>query len=625
MRTAEAVLGVIRDRGRRRLPLEDIYRQLFNRNLYLYAYGRLARNKGATTPGITPETVDGMSLAKIDAIIEALRFERYRWTPVRRTYIEKKGSTKQRPLGIPTWSDKLLQEVIRLILEAYFEPQFSEHSHGFRAGRGCHTALRAVQETWRGTAWVIEGDISQCFDSIDHAVLLATLRQKLHDNRFLRLIENLLRAGYLEDWKFNATLSGTPQGGVVSPILSNIYLDRLDQFVETMLLPAYNRGTKRRINGAYNRLVQLASYYRSTQRFVEAAALVQQAQALPSLDPQDPGYRRLRYVRYADDFLLGFCGPRAEAEEIKRRLAEFLRDTLKLELSQAKTLVTSARSEAARFLGYEVVILQEDAKRTAGKRSINGQIGLKVPADVIAAKCAPYLRRGKPVHRPERLHESPFSMVAKYQAEFRGVAQYYQLAYNVHRLNRLRWVMETSLTKTLAAKLQISVPKVYRKYRATIETPYGPYKGLQVVVERAGGRPPLVAKWGGLPLRRQKEAVLNDQPQNVWNSRTELLERLLADTCELCGSQEAVEVHHVRHLKDLQRKGRAALPEWAKWMAARHRKTLVTCRTCHEAIHAGEPRRRPRARHTTLESRVLGNVARPVRRGADGKVPTPGR
>ena len=592
MRTAEAVLGVIRDRGRRGLPLEDIYRQLFNRNLYLHAYGRLARNAGATTPGPTPETVDGMSLAKIDAIIEAVRFERYRWTPVRRTYIEKKGSTKRRPLGIPTWSDKLLQEVIRLILEAYFEPQFSDRSHGFRAGRGCHTALREVQETWRGTAWFIEGDIAQCFDSIDHEVLLAILREKLHDNRFLRLIENLLSAGYLEDWTFNATLSGTPQGGVASPILANIYLDRLDRFVETVLLPAYNRGIKRGTNVAYDRLVKLASYYRSTKRFAEAAALVQQARALPSVDPQDPEYRRLRYVRYADDFLLGFCGPWAEAEEIKRRLAEFLCDTLKLELSQAKTLVTSARPEAARFLGYEIVVLQADEKRTAGKRSINGQIGLKVPADVVAAKCAPYVRRGKPVHRPERLHESPFSMVEKYQAELRGVAQYYQLAYNVRRLDRLRWVMETSLTKTLAAKLRISVNKVYRKYRATIETPHGPYKGLQVVVERDGGRAPLVARWGGIPLRRQKEAVLNDQPQNVWNGRTELLERLLADTCELCGSREHVEVHHVRHLKDLRRKGRAAMPEWAKWMAARHRKTLVACRACHEAIHAGQPQRR---------------------------------
>ena len=212
MRNAETILAVIRERGRRGLPLERIYRLLFNRELYLRAYGKIARNRGALTPGATAETVDGMSLAKIDAIIEALRFERYRWTPVRRVYIEKKGSTKKRPLGLPTWSDKLLQEVIRMLLEAYYEPQFSDHSHGFRPGRGCHMALINVRDTWTGTAWFIEGDIAQCYDRLDHQVLLETLGEKLHDNRFLRLIGGLLEAGYLEDWRFNATLSGVPQG-----------------------------------------------------------------------------------------------------------------------------------------------------------------------------------------------------------------------------------------------------------------------------------------------------------------------------------------------------------------------------------------------------------------------------
>jgi group II intron reverse transcriptase/maturase len=243
MRNAETVLGIIRDRGNRGLPLEAVYRQLFNPELYLCAYGRIARNHGALTPGATAETADGMSLHKIQAIIDQLRNERYRWTPVRRTYIGKRNSVKKRPLGIPTWSDKLLQEVIRLMLEAYYEPQFSPRSHGFRRGHGCHTALRKIKRTWRGTAWFIEGDISQCFDSLDHQVLLAILREKIHDNRFLRLIENLLKAGYLEDWRYGRTLSGAPQGGIVSPILANIYLDRLDKFVETTLLPVHNRGT----------------------------------------------------------------------------------------------------------------------------------------------------------------------------------------------------------------------------------------------------------------------------------------------------------------------------------------------------------------------------------------------
>ena len=142
-----------------------MYRQLFNPQLYLVAYGRIYANAGAMTPGVTGETVDGMSLAKIGAIIDVLRHERYRWQPVKRVYIPKKNG-KRRPLGLPTWSDKLVAEVVRLLLEAYYEPQFSDRSHGFRPGRGCHTALTEVVEVWKGTHWFIEGDISDCFGSL---------------------------------------------------------------------------------------------------------------------------------------------------------------------------------------------------------------------------------------------------------------------------------------------------------------------------------------------------------------------------------------------------------------------------------------------------------------------------
>src|SRR5271170_4140392 len=230
MRNAETVLGVLRERGKRRWPLERIYRLLYNPELYLLAYGRIYSNKGAMTPGVTGETADGMSMEKIERIIDALRYERYRFSPVRRVYIPKKNG-KLRPLGMPTWSDKLLGEVIRLLLEAYYEPQFSDYSHGFRPGRGCHTALRDVAETWTGTTWFIEGDISQCFDRLDSRVMLETLGEKIHDNRLLRLIGQMLAAGYLEDWVWKVTPSGAPQGGVLSPCLSNIYLDRLDGFV----------------------------------------------------------------------------------------------------------------------------------------------------------------------------------------------------------------------------------------------------------------------------------------------------------------------------------------------------------------------------------------------------------
>src|SRR2546421_12634763 len=224
MRDAATVLEIIRERGKGGLPLERVYRCLFNRDLYLLAYGKIYRNAGAMTSGVTSETVDGMNLGKIEAIIDALRRERYRWTPVRRTYIEKKGSSKKRPLGLPTWSDKLVAEVVRLLLEAYYEPQFSDRSHGFRPGRGCHTALSEVVEVWKGTHWFIEGDISDCFGSLDHDLMINMLAERIHDGRFLRLVANMLKAGYLEDWRWHDTLSGCPQGCGASPLMSKNYL-----------------------------------------------------------------------------------------------------------------------------------------------------------------------------------------------------------------------------------------------------------------------------------------------------------------------------------------------------------------------------------------------------------------
>jgi group II intron reverse transcriptase/maturase len=592
MRNAETILNVIRSRGSQGLPLERVYRLLWNRDLFLLAYGRIAKNAGAMTPGATTETADGMSLAKIDAIIDALRFERYRWTPVRRVHIPK-ANGKTRPLGIPTWSDKLVQEVIRLILEAYYEPQFSDRSHGFRPQRGCHTALMEVHRTWNGTVWFIEGDISAYFDRLDHSVLLAILAEKIQDGRFLRLIDELLRAGYLEEWQLNATLSGVPQGGVVSPILANLYLDRFDQWVETTLLPVYNRGAERRDNRPYNTVMRHAWVLARAGRTQEAHALRKRAKSLPAGDPTDPNYRRLRYVRYADDFLLGFIGPRSEAEEIKRQVGAFLCEELKLELSHEKTLITHARTQCARFLGYEVSVLQDDTARThSGRRRINGVVGLRVPRAVIRAKCTPFQHNGKPVHRAERLHDSVFSIVQPFQTEYRGLVQYYQLAFNLYQLDRLKWVMEQSLVKTLAAKLRVSVPKVYKRYKAVLQTPHGPRKGLRVSVEREG-RTPLVATWGGIALKRRLDATLDDQPRGIWNNRrTDVEQRLLAEQCELCDSRQHVEVHHIRSLRSLRKRGRAGPPAWVEKMAARHRRTLVVCRTCHADIQHGRPLRR---------------------------------
>ena len=350
MQTTEALLGLLRERGKRGLPLQRVYRQLYNLNLYLTAYGRIYRNAGAMTPGVTEETVDAMSLEKMRDIIAAVRQERYQWQPARRTYVPKKNG-KKRPLGMPVWSDKLLAEVIRSILDAYFEGAFSDHSHGFRPGRGCHTALREIYHTWKGTDWIIEGDIADCFGSLNHELILSALAERIQDGRFLNLIKKLLDAGYMEDWKFHKTLSGVPQGSILSPVLSNILLSKLDRFVETELLPQYNKGSRRKANQAYRSLINRAHRLRQQGQKEAARKIKRQAQKLPAIDPQDPDYRRLKYCRYADDFALAFIGPKAEAEEIKQRLRAFLRDELKLELSEEKTLVTHTRDSAAKFLG----------------------------------------------------------------------------------------------------------------------------------------------------------------------------------------------------------------------------------------------------------------------------------
>jgi group II intron reverse transcriptase/maturase len=557
---------------------------MFNKSLYLLAYGRIYSNQGAMTPGACDETADGMSEAKIDQIIAAMRGERYRFAPVRRVYIPKKNG-KLRPLGLPSWSDKLVGEVVRLLLEAYYEPMFSDHSHGFRKGRGCHTALRKVQETWTGSVWFIEGDISDCFGSTDHEILMRILGEKIRDNRFLRLIRNMLKAGYMEDWQYHETLSGTPQGGVVSPVLSNIYLHKLDEFVERELIPQHTRGNSRKVNREYSRLARRRQAARRRGDRAQARELARQMRTVPYGDPTDPSYRRLKYLRYADDHILGFIGPKAEAEQIKARLAAFLRETLALELNRSKTLITHARTRAARFLGYQITVQHCNTKLTNGCRSANGGIALRVPPDVITAKCAPYRHRGKPWHRPQLQNLHDYDIVRIYGAEYRGIVHYYRLAQDVYRLHALRWNAETSLLKSLAAKHDSSVSKTAARYKAKVLT----RDGLRTCFEarkRREGKPDLVARFGGIPLTRDRRAVIRDPaPVPVTVPRKELIHRLRTGRCELCEHGATVAVHQVAGLTSLGRQG-PGQPAWASLMAKTRRKTLIVCASCHDHIHA---------------------------------------
>jgi group II intron reverse transcriptase/maturase len=591
MRELSTILEVLQDRGKCRLPLKRVYRLLYNQKLYLRAYGNIYRRTGALTPGIDPDdTVDGMSLRRIERLIKQLRDGNFEWKPVRRAYIPKRGGGR-RPLGIPGWKDKLLQEAIRIILDAYYEPQFSNLSHGYRPNRGCHTALVAVRNTLRGSIWFIEGDIKGCFDNLDHEILLGIISRNIMDQRFIELISKLLRAGYMEDWKYHKSFSGTPQGGVLSPLLSNIYLNELDQYVEDMLIPAYTRGRARRRNREYSMIRARSQRAFRRGHKEEGYRWRKISRGLPSVDPFDPDYRKLSYVRYADDFLLGFAGPKAEAREIRRRLAQFL-GKIGLELSLEKTSITHARTDKAVFLGHDIGVMLNNehiSKKKNGftQRAVNGAIWFGVPRSVITKAARKYTKKGKVVEKSERLVNSPFSIVSDFQAEYRGLAEYYAMAHNRSQVfSKLRLIMIRSLAKTLAAKLGISSAEVFRRYMTTKVIKGKQCRVLQIVVEREG-KPPLEAVFGGISLKRDPKAHLVDIPTRVWSERTELVERLLADTCEICGSQESIEVHHIRALKDLQKPGRRNKSKVAWKMAARRRKTLVVCNKCHNLIHQG--------------------------------------
>jgi group II intron reverse transcriptase/maturase len=604
MRKADIILDIHRHRGSRGLPLERVYKHLFDPELFFCAYAKIYRNAGAMTKGSTEETVDGMRLQKVHEIIARLKLGRYEWTPVRRTYIEK-ANGKMRPLGIPTWSDKLVQEVLRMLLEPFYESRFSPHSHGFRPGRSCHSALREIVEHWKGTVWFIEGDIKGCFDNIDHSVLLKIIRRDIHDDRLLRLIDGLLRAGYMEDWKHRDTTSGTPQGGILSPLLSNIYLNELDRFIEDTLGPLYTRGERRRESPAYSRTRWLLRQARKDGDREAVKRFRAERRKLLCSDPCDPDYRRLRYVRYADDFLLGFVGPGSEARNIRDRLGEFLERELKLTLSVEKTLITHAADDRARFLGYEIgVIRAGNLISKDGRRAKNGCITLLMPRDKLTSYHRRYSKRGKVIHRADLLNDTVYTIIQRYQGVLVGLYNYYCMASNVSkRMSRIKWVLQTSLLKTLAGKLKTKTSKVIEMYRV----PDQESTTFRETITRPG-KEPLVAMFGGMSLRQKPEGMGKDgfDDRRAWqrpaDTRTEVVMHLRYGRCTLCGAR-GVEMHHIRKLADIDRPGRRPKERWERIMAARRRKSIPVCERCHDNIHAGRYDG-TRLRNDELESRM---------------------
>lgn len=598
MQKAKQILQAMRKMGEKRTPLTRVYRSLFSEDLFLAAYDKIARNRGALTAGTENDTVDGMSLARIQKIIEQLRSERFRFHPTRRIQIPKKsGGT--RPLGLPNFTDKLVQEVLRMLLEAYYEPRFRDSSHGFRPGRGCHTALTEVTHKFSGAAWFIEGDIRGCFDNIDHEILMAILARDIQDGRLLNLIRMGLEAGYMEDWHYNRTYSGTPQGGILSPLLANIYLNELDAYIEDTLIPQYTRGKRRAPNLEYCQLGYQIKCAREAGDQDQVRQLELKRRTMPSQDVADPNYRRLHYVRYADDFILSFSGPKSEAEAIKTAIGVFLREQLHLELSASKTLITHSRTEHARFLGYDISIYHADDKISSRTgtltktRSINGGVRLGIPYGKVTELTRRYIRNGKPIHEAGLLAYSDAQIMDVFQQRFRGVAEYYKYAVDRKALGKLKYVMEVALTKTLANKFKTTVPEIYRRYASKHTVDGYTYKVLVVEVPTQNGTRRIY--WGGIPLKVVKPGAEpiddNNGRRNVaLSSRTDLIQRLQANECEICGAKGPCDVHHIRKLADLKDRwrGRRDKPAWVIRMIAMQRKTLVVCEKCHVAIHGGK-------------------------------------
>ena len=600
MRSPERVLNSLNEHSKdSSYKFERLYRLLFNEELFYVAYQKIASNGGSTTKGSDGRSIDGMSLARIETLIASLKDESYQPHPSRRVHIPKKNG-KTRPLGIPAFEDKLVQEVVRMILEAIYEGHFETTSHGFRPKRSCHTALLHIQKTFNGAKWFIEGDIKGFFDNIDHDVLVGILRERISDDRFIRLIRKFLKAGYVEDWTFHNTYSGTPQGGIVSPILANIYLDKLDKYVKEYI-QHFDKGTKRRpgkeSNNLANERKRTVRKLKKVKDGTEKAALVarlkaieQERAAFPNGDEMDESYRRLKYIRYADDFILGVIGSKEEAQRIKEDIKSFLSASLALELSEEKTLITHT-GKSAKFLGYEITVTRDNHQRRdvrgCLRRTYGKRVRLNVSMATLRDKLLEYgameikLRNGKEVWKPKcrsgLIFNDDLEILDRYNRETVGFCNYYLIANNCVVLHNFRYIMEYSMYKTFAGKYRSTVRKINKKYRYN--------KLFTVKYEQKGAiKSRTFYKTSFKRWTTAFNGSCDIEPYSIADvSRTNLTDRLKAEKCELCGATGKLIMHHVRNLKDLKGK-----ESWERLMSARKRKTIALCPSCHRLRHLGK-------------------------------------
>lgn len=584
-----------------------LYRNLYNPEFFLLAYERIQAKPGNMTAGNDGNTIDGMSMKRIDSLIQKLKDFSYQPKPARRTYIPK-ANGKMRPLGIPAFDDKLVQEVVRMILESIYEPTFQNSSHGFRPKRSCHTALQYIKRNYTGVKWFVEGDIKGCFDNVDHHVLVRILRRRIKDEYFISLIWKFLKAGYMEDWVYHNTYSGTPQGSLISPILANIYLNELDVFM-AKYAESFNCGKGRKINPAYKKPLDVRrgkqewlkrnstkiSEEKRQKVMAEIQELNNYLSTVPYSDPMDTEYKRVVYVRYADDFLIGVIGSKEDAKQVKIDVGEFIKEQLHLEMSPEKTLITHG-NDFARFLGYLVTVSREQnrtrTKNGFTRRTYVGKVKLYVPKEKWLNRLLSYgalkisydkahgnKEVWEPVRRPGLIRLDDIEILNQYNAEVRGMYNYYRLANNATVLNAFVYVMKYSMYKTFAGKYRASMRKIIRKYCRN--------KDFTVSYQTKSGTKSVVFYNQG--VRRNDKVIATENPDIIGRTNenrryTRLTDRLQGHVCEFCGAEtEDIEIHHIRKLKDLS--GRA---EWERHMIARKRKTMALCHSCHVKLHNGK-------------------------------------
>jgi group II intron reverse transcriptase/maturase len=610
-------LETISKQGKR---INGLFRLLENPILWHEAYAKIYANKGAMTPGVDKTTLDGFSEERVATIIAQLKDGTYRFQPVRRTYVPKKNG-KKRPLGISSGDDKLVQEVVRIILERIYEPIFDDHSHGFRPKRSPHTALEQIGRQWTAVKWFVDMDIRDYFNTIPHNLLMELLKKKIEDTRFLGLIQAMLNAGYLEDWHYHATYSGVPQGSIVSPVLANVLLHELDSFMSTMK-HQFDRGKKRKAHTIYRRYCGRIERLRrkgdslkgkegekqELQRIQDEIRRVDQSRKqLPSGDPFDDEYKRLYFCRYADDFCIGIIGSRADAEQVRQEVRQFIEQNLKLTIAEEKSHIRQSK-RGVTFVGYELktysgdrVIKLKRGRRHTTMKSISEQIQLQIPKDRMQKFCAQkgygMYATGKATHKPQWITLTDAEIILAYNGELRGLANYYALAPSVKKtLHKLEWIWQTSLLKTLANKHKTSVNKVAKRLRTE--------EGLRLTVKREQETRYINAfRLKHLRIPSPHNPQLDEEPNGyIWTlSRSEVIKRLNGKQCEYCETMEGpFEVHHIRKLKDVA-KGKVL---WQRMMAARRRKTLILCRTCHHQLHAGTLPDKEFLRKHVNESRV---------------------